>query len=218
MKKNLKTKVEKIVQDSKALVSDDKSFSDEKFVEINTNTLKSDTEDFTPMPKAKMLDSESDIRTLWANLLSHIKSAPTQALLKLANPVKISPEEVIITFKQAIFVKQANDGTKKTSIMEAADEMFGQKNTLVTIRTPLDSDIEIGKIPQVVKPSVPIKHVNETKSLVKEVLPISEAEIDEFRETQNISEKNVDSNDSNSDFESDQSKMIKNLFDGKYIN
>ena len=174
-------------------------------------------DDFTPMPKAKMLDPATDIRSLWATLLSHVKSPSTQALLKLANPVKIAPDEVVITFKQSIFVKQANDGTKKTAIMEAADAMFGQKNTHVLIRTPLESDVEIGKVTPAPKPK-PITPPNEVKTLAPKQETVSEEEIETVQEVQKTPEKKTEQTDDEPKFESDQSKMIKELFDGKYIN
>ena len=182
------------------------------------NTVKEKAEEFTPMPKAKMLDPSTDIRSLWGELLSHIKSPSTHALLKLANPVKIAPDEVVITFKQSIFVKQASEGQKKIAIMEAADEMFGQKNTVVNIRTPLDSDIDLGKIvPAKPKPQPTVA----PKTLAEPKSEISEEEAETVKEvTENKAqeeEKKTEKQHSNT-FESDQSKMIKELFDGKYIN
>lgn len=182
------------------------------------NTVKEKAEEFTPMPKAKMLDPSTDIRSLWVELLSHIKSPSTHALLKLANPVKIAPDEVVITFKQSIFVKQASEGQKKIAIMEAADEMFGQKNTVVNIRTPLDSDIDLGKIvPAKPKPQPTVA----PKTLAEPKSEISEEEAETVKEvTENKAqeeEKKTEKQHSNT-FESDQSKMIKELFDGKYIN
>lgn len=182
------------------------------------NTVKEKAEEFTPMPKAKMLDPSTDIRSLWGELLSHIKSPSTHALLKLANPVKIAPDEVVITFKQSIFVKQASEGQKKIAIMEAADEMFGQKNTVVNIRTPLDSDIDLGKIvpakpkPQ---PTVAPKTLAELKSEISEEEAETVKEVTENKVQEE--EKKTEKQHSNT-FESDQSKMIKELFDGKYIN
>ena len=182
------------------------------------NTVEEKAEEFTPMPKAKKLDPSTDIRSLWGELLSHIKSPSTHALLKLANPVKIVPDEVVITFKQSIFVKQASEGQKKIAIMEAADEMFGQKNTVVNIRTPLDSDIDLGKIvPAKPKPQPAVA----PKTLAEPKSEISEEEAETVKEvTENKvqeEEKKTEKQHSNT-FESDQSKMIKELFDGKYIN
>lgn len=182
------------------------------------NTVEEKAEEFTPMPKAKKLDPSTDIRSLWGELLSHIKSPSTHALLKLANPVKIAPDEVVITFKQSIFVKQASEGQKKIAIMEAADEMFGQKNTVVNIRTPLDSDIDLGKIvpakpkPQ---PTVAPKTLAEPKSEISEEEAETVKEVTENKVQEEV--KKTEKQHSNT-FESDQSKMIKELFDGKYIN
>ena len=174
-------------------------------------------ETFTPMPKAKMLDPSTDIRSLWGELLSHIKSPSTHALLKLANPVKIAPDEVVITFKQSIFVKQASEGQKKIAIMEAADEMFGQKNTVVNIRTPLESDVDLGKIvPAKPKPQPTVA----PKTLAGPKSEVSEEEIETANEeiqAKPQEEKKTEKQQSET-FESDQSKMIKDLFDGKYIN
>lgn len=182
------------------------------------NTVEEKAEEFTPMPKAKMLDPSTDIRSLWGELLSHIKSPSTHALLKLANPVKISPDEVVITFKQSIFVKQASEGQKKIAIMEAADEMFGQKNTVVNIRTPLESDVDLGKIaPAKPKPQPTVA----PKTLAVPKSEISEEEVETVKEVSENKpqeeEKKTENHHSNT-FESDQSKMIKELFDGKYIN
>lgn len=181
------------------------------------NTVEEKTEEFTPMPKAKMLDHSTDIRSLWGELLSHIKSPSTHALLKLANPVKIAPDEVVITFKQSIFVKQASEGQKKIAIMEAADEMFGQKNTVVNIRTPLESDVDLGKIvPAKPKPQPTVA----PKTLAEPKSEVSEEEIETANEeiqAKPQEEKKTEKQQSET-FESDQSKMIKDLFDGKYIN
>ncbi len=174
-------------------------------------------ETFPPMPKAKMLDPSTDIRSLWGELLSHIKSPSTHALLKLANPVKIAPDEVVITFKQSIFVKQASEGQKKIAIMEAADEMFEQKNTVVNIRTPLESDVDLGKIvPAKPKPQPTVA----PKTLAEPKSEVSEEEIETANEeiqAKPQEEKKTEKQQSET-FESDQSKMIKDLFDGKYIN
>ena len=186
---------------------------------LSTSTPVEETreENFTPMPKAKMLDHSTDIRSLWGELLSHIKSPSTHALLKLANPVKIAPDEVVITFKQSIFVKQASEGQKKIAIKEAADEMFGQKNTVVNIRTPLESDVDLGKIvPAKPKPQPTVA----PKTLAEPKSEVSEEEIETANEeiqAKPQEEKKTEKQQSET-FESDQSKMIKDLFDGKYIN
>ena len=176
-----------------------------------------------PMPKPQIIDKSSDISTLWATLLSNIKSPSTIAILRLANPVKISAEEVIITFKQEMFVKQASEGTKKTAIIEAANAMFNQQNSKVTIRIPMDSDVEIAKTTTTViqKQEVPKQ---EKKNLTPEKTNISKEEIETVEEVKKEEKKlastplDEDKKQTPDKYESDQSKMIKDLFDGKYIN
>ncbi len=173
-------------------------------------------EEFAPMPKSKIINPSEDIRSLWSSLLSNITSKSAQAILKLANPVKIAPEEVIITFKQPIFVKQANEGTKKQAIIEAADILFSQENTLVTIRTPMDSDVVIEKT-STPKP-VLVKSGEEKKNLIQK----SNVTDEEIEEVEEIKKEEIESEQAKKpgdieELESEQSKMIKDLFDGKYI-
>ena len=62
--------------------------------------------DFAPMPKAKS-SAGDDIFTLWGNLLGNVASPPTRALLKQwAKPVVLSPEDVVISIKNEIYLQQ----------------------------------------------------------------------------------------------------------------
>lgn len=57
------------------------------------------SDDFSPMPQSKPANG-TDISVLWGQLLTLIQSPPTRALLKQwANPVKITPEETILSLK-----------------------------------------------------------------------------------------------------------------------
>ena len=109
------------------------------------------------------------------------------------------------------------DGSKKTVIMEAADEMFSQKNTVVTIRTPLDTDVEVGKVMPApkCKPNTP---TTPPTTLVATESTVSQEEIETVEETKNETKPQKETTHSEERYESDQSKMIKDLFDGKYIN
>jgi len=186
---------------------------------IESEPISEPQEEFAPMPKSKIINPSEDIRSLWSSLLSNITSKSAQAILKLANPVKIAPEEVIITFKQPIFVKQANEGTKKQAIIEAADILFDQENTIVTIRTPMDSDVVMEKT-STPKPTL-VKSSEEKKNLIQKP-QISDEEIEEVEEikkeeTKSKQAKKTEEIDEINELESEQSKMIKDLFDGKYI-
>ena len=173
----------------------------------------------------------SDLAGMWQALVKHISSPSTQALLRLANPVKVAPDEVIITFKQEIFVKQANDDSKKQVIADAANKLFNQSNTIVTIRLPQSGDAQLPKsqaAPSVatapVKQSAPrpvstpapqvvSSAVSEKPSVAPVVTDVDEPEdgIVNVAPKQNIEKSAKDYANA------DQTKMITDLFDGKFI-
>ena len=86
--------------------------------------LTDDKQDFAPMPKSKPV-AGGDISVLWGQLLDLVHSAPTRALLKQwANPVKITPEETVLTMKNEIFLNQVQSGAKKQAIIDAVNALF----------------------------------------------------------------------------------------------
>ncbi|MBR2430083.1 DNA polymerase III subunit gamma/tau [bacterium] len=107
--------------------------------ESNSNSQQQNQEDFTPPPISKKTNS-NDINSLWQMLLLNIKSPSTTALLKLATPLQIAPEGVLITFKNDRLVAQINDTNKKQLIIEAANIIFNQNSTPVIIRTAQSGD------------------------------------------------------------------------------
>ena len=182
-------------------------------------------EEFTPPPMSQKADG-NDIQTLWKTLLMNVKSPSTKALLNLASPVKIAPDGVIITFKNEKLVAQINDTNKKQMLEEAASLMFST-NVPVMVRLPQGGDSEITaesvkknfKIatPQPVaqpkaEPPAPAKKV-ETPQRLEEQAPAikptvsAEKEVAETPKTEKDKER----------LESDQEKMVMELFDGKYI-
>ena len=170
-------------------------------------------DDFTPPPISKK-PSGNDINTLWQTLLMNIKSPATKALLNLAAPVKISPEEVIITFKNDKLVSQINDTNKKQMLVEAANTMFNQSSTHITIRLPQPGDSELQKktAPAQPKPEEqPIK-----AAAAEEVQPAPPEE--KFITEELPSPKATEEKPKNKErLESDQEKMVLELFDGKFI-
>ena len=182
-------------------------------------------EEFTPPPMSQKADG-NDIQTLWKTLLMNVKSPSTKALLNLASPVKIAPDGVIITFKNEKLVAQINDTNKKQMLEEAASLMFST-NVPVMVRLPQGGDSEITaesvkknfKIatPQPVaqpkaEPPAPAKKVETPQRLeeqapaIKPTVP-TEKEVAEIPKTEKDKER----------LESDQEKMVMELFDGKYI-
>ena len=160
-------------------------------------------EDFSPMPKAKHSDG-ADISVLWGQLIEQVQSTPTRALLKQwANPVKIAPDETILTMKNEIFLNQVKSGSKKQSIIDAVNSLFGQSESNVVIRLPQASDVEV-------KPVAAAKPAPKPEEKPVEV--IDEQEIQEIKSEVKAEEKktlNV--------MYSDSVKNVMELFDGKII-
>ena len=158
------------------------------------------SEDFTPPPVSRKPDG-NDIQSLWQTLLMNIKSPATKALLNLASPVKISPDEVIITFKNDKLVSQINDTNKKQMLVEAANTMFNQSDSKVIVRLPQAHDAVVEKKKLTVEEPAPQP---QPVPQAAEPQPVAVEE-------KNVPSKNIERE------ESDQEKMVLELFDGKYI-
>lgn len=170
--------------------------------------------DFTPPPISKK-PSGNDIGTLWQMLLMNIKSPSTSALLKLATPLQISPEGVVLTFKNERLVAQISDSNKKQMIIEAANIMFNQESTSVTVRLAQNGDKPVQPTslslqqpaPQVIEKSIAPKPQEQQPTLQKIQKQTSvSSDLDES-----------ESNDKTERLETDQEKMVMELFDGKYV-
>ena len=187
-------------------------------------------DDFTPPPISRKPDG-NDINTLWQTLLVNIKSPATKALLHLATPVKIASDEVIITFKNEKLVSQINDTNKKQMLVEAANTMFNQQDSKIVVRLPQSGDANLAaSIPASVseekkKIAPQIKKEGQSESLPSipqqpeianeeppETIPDNGVENSaEAAETKTLPPKKPERE------ETDQEKMVLELFDGKYI-
>lgn len=172
-------------------------------------------DDFAPMPKAKSSNGE-DISSLWSKLLENLSSAPTRALLKQwANPVKISPEETIVTMKNEIFLNQVQSGSKKQAVIDAVNTLFGQSDSNVIIRLPQAGDENVRQSSVVTKPSAPVKPAKPVE-VKKEEVPAPE-EIEEIKEEAAKTENTSSVDKVLSSMHSDNVNMVMDLFDGKVI-
>ena len=182
------------------------------------NTPEEKEEIFTPPPMSKKSDGK-DIQSLWQVLLSNIKSPSTKALLNLASPVKISAEGVILTFKNEKLVSQINDGNKKQLIEEAAKVMFN-KAVSVTVRLPQAGDEdEKKKLSSITNIQPAIEPEKPTLSQQQEQRAGNAAEKSKIDNLQKLDTKPQSTKKSaeNKHEETDQEKMVLELFDGKYI-
>ena len=184
-----------------AVVKPEQSVKDnvQKAVE-QTISKSSDTEEmFTPPPVSKK-PSGNDISSLWQMLLANINHQPTIGLLRLATPVKIAADGIIITFKTEANVANFNrDENKKQKLVEAGKVMFNQPNIPVTIRVAQAGDAAIQSA--------------STMPVVNEVVQkqVAEQKAEKIIETQNQDQKDIER------IETDQEKMVLDLFDGKYV-
>ena len=165
-------------------------------------------EEFTAPPMSKKPDG-SDINSLWQTLLVNSKSPSTSAVLKLATPLQISAEGIVLTFKNERLVSQMTDSNKKQMIVDAANTMFGQENTSVTVRMAQSSDI-------VVQPTSAPVHTPRQVEAKPQVQPIQKTE--NIQPVKNdIVHNNVKDEKEIERIETDQEKMVLDLFEGKYV-
>ncbi len=99
-----------------------------------------------PVPMSKPAPSNS-LKGLWVKLLENISSFPSRAILKQqAIPVKITPDEVIISIKNQSWLKQFGpEGSKHGFIVDASNAVFGKTVSKVIVRAPESGDEAIRK-------------------------------------------------------------------------
>lgn len=150
----------------------------------------------------------SDIIATWGKILSNILDIPSQIWLKKqATPVEITKDRVTLVIQKSDWVERFNNSDRRKIVIDAASLVLGNPNIQVVARTPLKDDIKV---------SLP-KEEPQKKNITNQNKPQNiEPEQDEVQlANENLSNKNKKEEDESS--RSDQSEMIKNLFDGKYI-
>lgn len=164
----------------------------------------SQTVTLEPQISKPVSSNQSGSINSWEALLSNVKSPATKALLHLATPVKITPEETIITFKNDKLVAQINDTNKKQMLIDAANAMFSQTDSKVIVRLPQGGDDAlIASAPAVEKKKVVVETPVEVKPEPVISEPVQQEEVKQDKAVERE--------------ESDQEKMVLELFDGKYI-
>lgn len=163
-----------------------------------------------PISKHETKIEESDLGTLWFELLHNISSAPTVSLLNQhAKPIEISSEKIIIACKEN-FAKMLGSESKKACIEEGATKLFGKKVN-VSIKTGSSEDFKsTEKKNPIIEPKQPAALGKQITDTPPEYELSEEDEYIEHELKKNLpaKEKYVPS---------DQVSMIINLFDGKYI-
>lgn len=172
-------------------------------------------EEFTPPPMSKK-PSGNDIHSLWTALLGNVKSPSTKAILNLATPVKITSDEIIITFKNEKLVSQFTSTNKKDAVTEAAKVLFNNANTNIVVRLPQPDDAQLQSASA---------HSNQAESSEKKKIiteqteeqSVDEVKAPEYKEEKVLTKDTLIDENTKKRLESDQEKMVLDLFDGKYI-
>ena len=172
-------------------------------------------EEFTPPPMSKK-PSGNDIHSLWTALLGNVKSPSTKAILNLATPVKITSDEIIITFKNEKLVSQFTSTNKKDAVTEAAKVLFNNANTNIVVRLPQPDDAQLQSASA---------HSNQAESSEKKKIiteqteeqSVDEVKAPEYKEEKVVTKDTLIDENTKKRLESDQEKMVLDLFDGKYI-
>ena len=153
----------------------------------------------------------SNLKALWTQILGAIPNQADRALLLLANPIKIDSDGIVLAIKSTTLMEKANSPERKQSLISAADSILGTTNISILIRQPLPDDKKIEKV----KVSAIKKPITPPKTLVEDEHEVSEQEVETAKEE---TEANKPQNRDETDFSrSDQSNMVKQLFDGKYL-
>ena len=167
-------------------------------------------EEFTAPPMSKKPDG-NDINSLWQALLANLNNQPARAILNLATPLKIAPDGIILTFKNDINVNRLNnDNAKKELIAKSAKILFDKDDIPLTIRVAQSGDV-------VEQPTVaPVQTPRQV-----EVKPQAQEQQVKPQESQPVKKDVVQENVKDAKeierMETDQEKMVLDLFDGKYV-
>ena len=182
-------------------------------------------EDVIQEPKAQAVESEpavvqsqptqgGDLMTDWQGILQNIESIPSRMFFyNLSRPVSLSAQEIVITFAKDIFVKQAKEETKNKPLKTAALKYYGVSDINIQVRLAEHNDLK-----DTPKPSLEKLEKKPAPMPKKEPEVLEEEENAEFlKETLDSSSQKEKDKQKEIEALSDQSKMVMELFNGKYI-
>ena len=178
--------------------------------------------------------SGGDIASVWSGILQNITSIPSRMFFyNLSRPLELTPEGITIGFDKEIFVKQAQDNAKNAPLKKAAMAYFSVDDINVHIK--LVAPDEMNK--SAAKPALeklerkPSVQSNQNTFAQKEEEEESVALI--INDQTSITDSNADkknfTNNSNNEESSlpdknsipanisDRSRMVMELFNGKFI-
>ncbi len=217
---SVKQPVQNIIKEENNTPNKPKEHSNEHLKDVQkTEVIKDENDTFSPPPMSKKAD-RTDIISMWEALLGNINSVPARALLKqMGTPVKITKDEIIITFKTENFVAQYSNTNKKDLLVNAAKILFNNADTKITVRLPISDDSKISNAQTSDSEPAELSQT-EKKKIDKQIEKIEENVKSEPNQKQDT-EQQVKSQKQDlinlTNFGSDQEKMVLELFDGKFV-
>jgi len=164
---------------------------------------KQEQREVQPMPMA----GGDDLHSLWISILQSIDSPPNRAFYSnLSRPVEISEQKIVIAFTKEMFVKQAKEGAKRQALVDAVSRYMNIKepNIEVILSDSIDFSKKVVTPPHIVKQQ---EEQNIRKQDEEDYQAFVEAKKEEEAKPKTVE---IDT--------SSQAAMVKELFDGKYIN
>lgn len=200
----------------------------EPVVEIETPAPPQIVEEPKPAvsePAAISSSDNVDLATAWQGILQNIESVPSRMFFyNLSRPVSLSKQGIEIAFLKDIFVKQAKEDSKNAPLKKAAMAYFGVSEINIHIKLADSSDPEPAKLKPALekleKKPVPAA-VQAASSDVEEENARMLKEV--FNKANSENSDSAAADDSKARREemienlSDQSKMVMELFNGKYV-
>lgn len=146
----------------------------------------------------------SDISAIWQQVLNNILDLPQRIFLqKNAVPAEITDKKITLVMQKSNWADTFNNSEKKQIVVDAAALVLKNPKIQIVARTPLKDELQV---------PTPKKEVQKKNIIKPENIENSDTDQDIETVTEALSENNQAIN-----IHSDQSEMIKQLFDGKYI-
>lgn len=156
-----------------------------------------------------------DITTAWQGILQNIESVPSRMFFyNLSRPVSLTAEGIEIAFMKDIFVKQAKEDSKNAPLKKAALKYFGVSDINIHIKLADANDFADNKqkpsLEKIEKPQKKVEIKSDTAIIEEENAQMIQEALS-AKDSNEVKKKDIEEN------LSDQSKMVMELFNGKYI-
>ena len=176
--------------------------------------------------------TSQDISSIWSGILQNITSIPSRMFFyNLSRPLELTAEGITIGFAKEIFVKQAQDNSKNAPLKKAAMDYFGVNDINIHIKLVDENEIQSAapkpsldklekKAPQPVNTASYSQEEEESIALIMNEQPHSNevSDVIENKSQQPVSSESssVKKDDTPLNI-SDRSRMVMELFNGKFI-